>query len=282
MQHPFDALKGEYGQLLSVMQVREECRKLVDEVAVKLIGYKTRYQPVTDAIGVPVLFIGPSFEREGSSNFALNPAQGWPLHSTSKIIPHNGPFPNWFSAAIAAYKIDGLDKVGRDNWTWELICFSGEKLNGFGYRDEHHMHSPYLWGGTNIQMRGKYTSDDKFDPNEMDPQLGIIPVAKRMLEIDPSLALPAVAYVPSPPISSGIAAEPESGAAWVQQTINALGYTPPLDVDGNYGRETSRAVEQFQRSYGLEADGIAGSKTVTALRSALASLEVDQAMEAKK
>ena len=138
---PVDALKGEYSRLLSVMQVREECQKLVDEVAVKLIGYKTRYQPVTDAIGVPILFIGPSFEREGSSNFSLNPAQGWPLHSTSKIIPHNGPFPNWFSAAIAAYKIDGLDKVGAANWTWEMLCFSGEKLNGFGYRDEHHMHS---------------------------------------------------------------------------------------------------------------------------------------------
>src|SRR5579872_2366721 len=91
MPHPFDTLKAEYTHLLAAMQVREECKKLVDEVAVKLIGYKSRYQPVTDAIGVPVIFIGPSFEREGSSNFNLNPAQGWPLHSTSKIIPHNGP-----------------------------------------------------------------------------------------------------------------------------------------------------------------------------------------------
>jgi len=279
MADAFSALKGEYTRLLSAMVVRPECQKLVDEVAVKLVGYKTRYQPVTDAIGVPVIFIGPSFEREGSSNFNLNPAQGWPLHSTSRIIPHNGPFPNWFSAAIAAYRIDGLDKVGPGNWTWELICYYGEKLNGFGYRDEHHMHSPYLWGGTNIQTKGKYTSDDKFDPNEMDPQLGIIPLARRMVDLDASLALPAVPYVPSPPIASGVATEPESGVKWVQTSLNTLGAVPPLDIDGSYGRNTCRAIEQFQRSYGLEVDGLVGPKTVAGLRAALSTFE---AAEAKK
>lgn len=276
MDHTFGALKAEYTHLLSVMQVRPECQKLVDQVAVKLVGYKPRYQPVTDAIGVPILLIAPSFEREGSSNFNLNPAQGWPLHSTSKDIPHNGPFKNWFSAAIAAYKIDGLDKVGRENWTWELICYYGEKLNGFGYRDFHHMHSPYLWGGTNIQTVGKYTEDEEFDPTKMDPQLGCIPVAKRMLEIDPSLALPFVPYVPAPPISSGVAVDPDSGVKWVQEAINTLGYTPPLDVDSNYGRQTSRAVAQFQRSYGLDVDGIAGPKTAAALRAALVTFKASE------
>ena len=277
MQHPFDILKAEYTHLLSVMQVRPECQKMVDEVAVRLIGYKTRYQPVTDAIGVPVLFIGPSFEREGSSNFNLNPAQGWPLHSTSKIIPHNGPFPNWYSAAIAAYRIDGLDKVGRDNWTWELICYYGEKLNGFGYRDFHHMHSPYLWGGTNIQMRGKYDKDDEFAADEMDPQLGMIPLARRMVEIDPSLALTAAPYVPSPPLSSGIAPDAEADAKWVQTTLNTLGCEPPLKVNGNYNRRTVRVVEQFQEAFGLDVDGIAGPKTIAALRSALATFEAVEA-----
>jgi lysozyme family protein len=275
MQHPFDNLKAEYTHLLSVMQVRPECAKEVDEVAVKLVGYKTRYQPVTDAIGVPILFIGPSFEREASSNFNLNPAQGWPLHSTSKDVPHNGPFPNWFSAAIAAYKIDGLDKVGRDNWIWELICYYGEKLNGFGYRDVHHMHSPYLWGGTNIQTVGKYTEDGKFDPTKMDAQLGIIPMARRMLDIDPTLALPAVPFVPAPPIASGIASEPDAGINWVQTSLNTLGCTPPLDVDGSYGRKTRHAVIQFQQSYGLDTDGLVGPDTTAALRSALAAFEAD-------
>jgi lysozyme family protein len=275
MKHPFEILKPEYSQLLSAMAVREECRHLVDEVAVKLGSYRTRYQPVTDAIGVPVIFIGPSFEREGSSNFNLNPAQGWPLHSTSKIIPHNGPFPNWKSAAIAAYRLNGLDRIGAGNWTWELLCYYGESFNGFGPRDFHHMHTSYLWGGTNIQTRGKYVRDGVFDPEVMDEQLGIIPIARRMVEIDPSLALPSVPYVPAPPISSGIAAEPEANAKWVQQSINTLGYEPPLDVDGNYGRQTMRAVEQFQMSYGLDVDGLVGPATTLALRKALAELAAD-------
>lgn len=270
MQHPFEVLKPEYAHLLSVMAVREECRRSVDTVAARLLGYKSRYQPVTDAIGVPVIFIGPSFEREGSSNFNLNPAQGWPWRSTSKIIPHNGPFPSWFAAALAAYRIDGLDQVGAGNWTWELLCYFGEKLNGFGYRDNYRMHTPYLWGGTNIQMPGKYIRDHDFDPYLMDTQLGIMPVARRMVELDPSLALPRTLYVPSPPIASGIAGEPDSGAKWVQETINAFGYTPPLETDGNYGRHTANAVMQFQRSYGLEADGLAGPKTIAALKTALA------------
>lgn len=274
MQHPFTILKPEYTQLLAAMVVREECRHLVDEVAVRLCQNKTRYQPVTEQDGVPVIFIAPSFEREASSNFNDSPAQGDPWRKMSVHVPaHRGPYPNWLAAAIDAYRINGLDKVGRGNWTWELICYYGELFNGFGYRDWHHMHSPYLWGCTNIQTVGKYPSDGKFDPNDMDPQLGIIPVAKRMVDLDPSLALPAVPYVPAPPISSGIAAEPESDAKWVQATLNALGHVPPLDVDGNYGRQTKIAVEQFQHSFGLEVDGVAGPKTVAGLRKALENIE---------
>ena len=281
MQHPIDALTREYAGLLPAMMVREECRHLVDEVAVKLLTYRSRYQEVTDADGVPVVFIAPSFEREASSNFNLNPAQGWPLHSTSKWIPHNGPFPDWKSAAIAAYRLNGLDKVGTGKWTWPLICYFGEMFNGFGYRDWHHMHSPYLWGGTNIQTIGKYEADGKFNPDRMDAQLGIIPIGRRMAELEPSLALAAVPYVPAPPIASGFAAQPDADAKWIQGAINTLGRDPPIDVDGNYGRETKLAVEAFQQSYGLDVDGVAGEKTIGALRQALAALAQDKAAEAK-
>jgi peptidoglycan hydrolase-like protein with peptidoglycan-binding domain len=124
-------------------------------------------------------------------------------------------------------------------------------------------------------MPGKYVADHDFNPNVMDTQLGIIPLARRMVELDPSLALPAVPYIPSPPISSGIASEPDADAKWIQQTLNAFGYHPPLDVDGSFGRDTKRAVEQFQRSYGLDVDGVAGPKTISALRAALTLLPAE-------
>ncbi len=273
MKHPFEVLKPEYSQLLSAMVIRKDSRELVDRVAMKLVSYKPRYEAVTAKNGVPIVFIAPSFEREASSNFSKNPAQGWPLTSISRIIPHNGPFRTWYDAAIAAYHLNGLDQVGAGNWTWELICFYGELFNGMGYRDFHRMHSPYLWGGTNIQMIGKYVEDGVFDPKHMDAQLGIIPVARRMVEIDPTLALSTV--IP-PPAHSGIAA-PDSGVdtAWVQGAMNKLGWQPPLKTDGSYGDKTKKAVEHFQKSFGLKVD-FAGPETVKALKAALAAIDASK------
>lgn len=275
MKHPFEVLRPEYTQLLAAMKILPAKREAIDHVAVKLLGYRNRYQPVTDKTGVPVVFIGPSFEREGSSNFKLNPAQGWPLTSISRIIPNNGPFRTWFDAAVAAYHLNGLDQVGAENWTWEKVCFYGELFNGFGYRDWHHMHSPYLWAGTNIQTVGKYTSDGDFDPNHMDTQLGIIPIARRMAEIEPLVELPVGAALIPPPVHSGIAA-PDSGAdtKFVQDAMNRLGWQPPLRIDGSYGDQTKKAVEHFQKSFGLKVD-FAGPQTVKALRDALAAIEAD-------
>jgi lysozyme family protein len=266
MQHPFEVLKPEYARLLLAMQVREECRAMVDHSAAKLLGFKSRYQEVSAQNGVPIVFMAASFEREASSDFTKNPAQGWPLNSISRDIPHNGPFSNWPAAALAAYHLNGLDKVGAANWTWELICFYGELFNGMGYRDYHHMHSPYLWAGTNIQTIGKYTEDKGFDPTVMDRQPGIIPIARCMVELDPTLALPSLPFVPAPPIASGIAAEQDSDAKWVQQSLNALGHTPALVVTGNYDRATFLAIMAFQKNYGLQVDGIVGPKTTAALR----------------
>ena len=271
MDHPFSRLKPEYSGLLAAMSIRKERKELIDHVAVKLIGFKTRYEPVTAANGVPAIFIGPSFEREASSDFRRNPAQGWPLSSVSHVIPHNGPFKTWFDAAIAAYHLDGLDKVGAGNWTWELVCFYAEMFNGFGYRDVHHMHSPYLWGGTNIQTKGKYTTDGNFDPNAWDEQVGVIPVARRMVEIDPTLALPTVI---SPPIHSGLSISIDDDAVdtkWIQRALNDIGWHPELGVDGSYGNQTKKAVEHFQRNYGLTVDGFAGPETIGALKIAVAA-----------
>jgi lysozyme family protein len=276
MNHPFDLLKNEYSELLLGMKPRSECVHEIDQVANKLLGFKAHYQPVSEQDGVPIIFIATSFEREASSRFNLNPAQGWPLSSTSKWIPHNGPFRDWYTAAIAAYHLNGLDKIGATNWTWELVCFYGELFNGFGYRDYHHMHSPYLWGGTNIQTIGKYTSDGEFDAAHMDTQLGIIPIARRMVELDASLALPESIFVVKPPIASGLSVpeDPTTDTKWVQESLNKLGLGP-LDVDGNYGRQTKLTVERFQQDYELQVDGFAGPNTIKALKEALAALDAE-------
>lgn len=50
----------------------------------------------------------------------------------------------------------------------------------------------------------------------------------------------------------------------IQQKLTNLGYYSG-SIDGVYGSSTKRAVTNFQRDWGLTADGIAGTKTLNAL-----------------
>jgi len=47
----------------------------------------------------------------------------------------------------------------------------------------------------------------------------------------------------------------------LQQALNAAGANPPLIVDGKFGPKTQTAVQQYQTTNGLKADGIVGPLT---------------------
>ncbi len=55
----------------------------------------------------------------------------------------------------------------------------------------------------------------------------------------------------------------------LQTDLTTLGYYW-ADITGNYGEKTEAAVKSFQKAKGLTADGIAGSKTVSAIEAAVA------------
>src|SRR5215471_7902167 len=115
MQHPFDRLKDEYNSLLSRMQITRQSE--IDFVARKLMKFVNdgRYKEVSDKLGIPQVFIATSFEREASSDFRLSPAQGDPGDRVSVHVPRGrGPFPSWTAAAVDAYTLDKLDKVGKE------------------------------------------------------------------------------------------------------------------------------------------------------------------------
>ncbi|HXW26777.1 MAG TPA: peptidoglycan-binding protein [Xanthobacteraceae bacterium] len=274
MQHPFESLEGEYESLLARMQVTRQSE--VDFVAKKLMNFVTqgRYKEVSDKLQIPQIFIATSFERESSSDFRCSPAQGDRWDRVSVNVPKGrGPFPNWTAAAIDAYTLDHLDKVGAANWTWARFCYEGELFNGFGYRS-HGVHTPYLWAGSNNYTSGKYVSDGKFSASHVDTQLGTVPVARAMAQMDKTLDLSGT---PPPPDTRTPVPTPQpapigigTGTAWVQESLNKLGIAdPPLVVDGNSGRLTRAAVEAFQKKAGIAADGLVGPETIAAIEKAL-------------
>src|SRR5580704_7955185 len=109
MQYPYAALQSDYAASLARMQITRLAA--VNATAARLVGFidAGRYDVGCKATGVSVAWAAASFEREASSNFGLNPAQGWPLGSRSRDVPYNGPFtgPNaWTNAQEDAYEID--------------------------------------------------------------------------------------------------------------------------------------------------------------------------------
>lgn len=52
----------------------------------------------------------------------------------------------------------------------------------------------------------------------------------------------------------------------IQNMLVGIGKT--IDVDGDFGPKTEAAVKAFQAGQGLDADGIVGDKTLTALQEA--------------
>lgn len=266
MQYPFAALQADYQSALARMQITRLIA--VQAAGVRLVGFidAGRYDAGCKATGVPVAWAAASFEREASSRFNLNPAQGWPLDSQSKWIPHNGPFKDWTTAQVAAYDIDGLDKVGAANWVWTRDCYEGEAFNGWGYR-AHGIHTPYLFAGTSLYSRGKYVSDGVWSATEEDQQLGIIPMIYEIVRLRPQLAM-ADAFpqaIPSPPIMPAPAPVPQGheDAVALHDALNKLlALDPPFPAgDDNYDRFTRAAVVAFQKKEGLQQDGIAGAIT---------------------
>jgi peptidoglycan hydrolase-like protein with peptidoglycan-binding domain len=58
--------------------------------------------------------------------------------------------------------------------------------------------------------------------------------------------------------------------AGIQRALNALGATPPLDVDNEPGSLTEAAIMAFQKLAKLTVDGAVGPETRFALTEALA------------
>lgn len=164
----------QYAEQINKMQILPAKKGEFEAFANKAIRHKDIYISIETDTGVPWFSIAVMHERESSSNFNTYLGNGDPLNRVTTHVPAGrGPFfePNAFQkGAKDALHLDGLDAVVPP-WPIEKILYWQEVFNGGGY-SRMGIPSPYIWGGTSIQVRGKYVRDGVFDPNAWDTQLG--------------------------------------------------------------------------------------------------------------
>lgn len=280
MQHPYAELKSEYESWVANVRPLPGRVHEIDQVALRLTRQDNlaHYASVFAKIGVPQVVQATICEREDGNDFTKSPAQGDPWNRVSTHVPRGiGPFKSWEESAIYSWTVcDRLNVLSVPEWTLPYFCFKMEGYNGTGYR-AHGLRTPYVVGGTNLQQPGKYTSDGSFDPNHMDAQLGALPVAMRMIELVPSLALGHAIAITAPSIIPAVTPLPATmggnltGTKWVQASLNvAMHISPPLMVDGSFGRKTRDAVRSFQQAHGLPDSGFIDNAFCSAMDIALA------------
>lgn len=169
------------------MQIKPNRRAEFERDAKQLIAHKNRYQTIEKRTGVPWPLIALLHLRESDADFSTYLGNGDPLNRPTRHVPKGrGPFKTFEDGAVDALKLDGL--TGVKDWRLEKMLYYAELFNGAGY-DMRGKPSPYLWGGTNIQQKGKFTSDGKFNSGVWDSQPGIAPILQEMIMMDPSIRL---------------------------------------------------------------------------------------------
>jgi lysozyme family protein len=197
----FNALRPEYeeqwgelvgrGKIAGLIRLTETMR---EANAILAPAARAHFNAVQLRTGVPWFVTGIVLTREAGSppNF-----HAW-LHNGDPMFDHNGsprqtvnvpahrppnPAVSWEDGAVDAYSIEGI--MQKKDWSPAFVAWLLEKFNGWGYRLYHHIRSPYVWGATTLQQRGKYTSDRVWDPTVMDTQIGGMALLAALMQLAP-------------------------------------------------------------------------------------------------
>jgi lysozyme family protein len=199
MDLTFPALRPEYEELWDIITRPGGLTRLPATLreadAIMAPDARARFAAVERRTGVPWFVTGIVLTREAGSppNFHAWLHNGDPMfdHSgaprrTVNVPAHRPPDPavSWEDGAVDAYELEGLVDA---QWSPALVAWLLEKFNGFGYRLYHHIRSPYLWGATTVQQRGKYAADRRWDPAIMDPQIGGMALLAALMTREPEI-----------------------------------------------------------------------------------------------
>lgn len=197
------ALITKYGALWEKTEITPNRLAEVNVVARRLVApkAKARYQVISATTGVPWWVIAIIHERESGQDFGTQLGQGDPLGKISRHVPRGrGPFFNHADdppGQDAFYRaaVDALQNCPPYTARWKdwspggtLVAFM--LYNGSGYEDFHHEVSPYDFGATNQEQRGKYTGDGVYSATAWDTQVGCAAMLKAMMTMDPEIVFP--------------------------------------------------------------------------------------------
>lgn len=184
-------LKPQYQTLWNQCEIKPEKLNVVQEIAAKILSNQTRYEAVQQKINVPWYFIAVIHNMEASLNFTKHLHNGDSLKKRTVNIPAGKPKADpiqgwqvgytWEESAIDALKSKEFDQV--KDWSLAAQLWQLERYNGFGYRQYHaDVLTPYLWSGTNLYTKGKYTADGKWDGNAVSEQIGVAALLKILIK----------------------------------------------------------------------------------------------------
>lgn len=283
----FKALESNYAQMADRATIEPSREHELNSACVRLLHDKDVWLQAEKAVDVPAAALMALGEREMTGNTHCYLGNGQNLKMRTTIVPKNrGPFnqpypQDFIAGCIDAIELDGIAKLIKQygGLTIPLFCYISEDWNGWGYRHPPDggpaIPSPYVFGATTIQQRGKFPRDHVFDRSLMDPQLGTLALVEELVKLDPSLSfadgVPKI--VDAPPLAP--IAHPQlinCNPTWVQTSLNKLKVAgTPLLVDGNIGRATRAVVRTFEQRNRILVDrGIPGPQVVAKLKEALA------------
>ena len=152
------------------------------------INHKLLYQEAEKACGLPWAMIAVIHRREGNANFGTYLGNGQSLEMVTTIEPRGrGPFPGpngFINGCVDAVKVEGWGSV--IDWRLEKVLYYMLLFNGVG-SEAWGAPSSYIWGGTNIQVPGKWVRDGVWDSHFIDPQPGSAPLLATIMQLDPSV-----------------------------------------------------------------------------------------------
>ena len=182
------------------MVINHDRKAQFDAIARYAIAHKAIYQEIERATGVPWAMVAVIHRREGNADFGTYLGNGQSLHQVTTIVPRGrGPFNTFAAGAVDALRIDSLASV--KDWRLEKQLYYLTGFNGWGYWPNP---SPYIWGGTDIQVIGKYSADKVYSPLVWDPQPGCAPMLATIAALDHTINLVRESAMtdPTPPPKS--------------------------------------------------------------------------------